>query len=191
VLDPTLYDRFSVVAFATPELLDAVETVRRALPPSGRPILPGHVTIKGTWIDPTDLDEMAARIRRCCAEARPFTLTSSALHIWPPEGGEHASVVVEMRADDEGVRLHWQLVEELAGLATTIYYGEDVGVYTPHLTIVQEIAPEQAEAALPVIERLLPPFSFTATEAALVGRRGGVAWETLTTFPLDMTPSSE
>ena len=181
--DPTCYDRFAVVVFATPELLEAVEAVRRILPPSGRPILPGHVTIKGTWIEPNDLDEMAARIRRCCAEARPFTLTSSELHAWPPEGGEYATVVFEMRAADEGVRLHSQLVEELAGLATTIYDGEDIGVYTPHLTIVQQIAPEQADAAMPVIERLLPPFSFTATEAALVGRRGGMAWETLTTFP--------
>jgi 2'-5' RNA ligase len=181
-LDPAPYDRFALVAFGTPEVVEAVEEIRRALPPSGRPILPAHVTVKGTWIDPVDLDQMAERTRACCAAAEPFTLTTGALDVWADEavGG----VLFHVDESPALTRLHWQLVEALKDLATTSYSGEDTGVYTPHLTVVQEIPAEAAQAAIPAIERLAPGFSFPVSEVALVGRRGGTAWETIATFPL-------
>ncbi len=183
MIDPAAFDRFAVVAFGTPEVVAAVEEIRRALPPSGRPILPAHVTVKGTFVEPTDLDQIVARTRACCASAQPFTLTTSELHVWSDEAG--GSVLFEIEESPELTRLHWQLVEQLKGLATTIYYGEDIGSYRPHLTVVQQIPAEAAEAAVPAIERLSPDgFTFLVTETALVGRRGGTAWETLTTFPL-------
>lgn len=181
-LDPAPFDRFAVVAFGTPEVIAAVETIRRALPPSGRPILPAHVTVKGTFVEPIALAQIAVVIRSCCAEARSFTLTTSHLNVWDDEAG--SGVLFEVEEAPELARLHWRLVERLKGLATTIYYGEDIGVYTPHLTIVQQIPAEDAEAAVPVIEKLSSGFSFPVAEVALVGRRGGAAWETLTTFPL-------
>src|SRR5262245_6473083 len=131
-LDPGAYDRFSVVAYGTPEIVAAVERVRQMLPPSGRPILPAHVTVKGTFVEPTDLDEIAARIGRACAEAEPYTLTTGIVDVG--SNGDSSGVGLHVEAAEEGVRLHWQLVEVLKGLATTIYYGEDIGVYMPHLT---------------------------------------------------------
>jgi 2'-5' RNA ligase len=181
-LAPGAYDRFAVVAIGTPEVVAAVERVRQLLPPSGRPILPAHVTVKGTFVEPVDLDEIVARVRRACAEARPFALTTGAVDVWSDEHG--SGVLLHVEAADEGVRLHWQLVEALKGLGTTIYYGEDIGVYTPHLTIVQQIPVAEAEAASAVVERELTSVTFTVTELALVGRRGGLAWGTLSTFPL-------
>jgi 2'-5' RNA ligase len=181
-LDLRAFDRFAVVALGTPEIVAAVERVRRMVPPSGRPILPAHVTAKGTFVEPTDLDEVVRRIGRACAEAEPFALTTGAVDVWSDEHG--SGVLLHVEASPEGIRLHWRLVEELKGLGTTIYYGEDIGVYTPHLTIVQQIAAADAKAARVIVERELPGFTFTVTELALVGRRGGLAWETLTTFPL-------
>jgi 2'-5' RNA ligase len=181
-LDPAAYDRFAVVAIGAPEVVAAVERVRQMLPPSGRPILPAHVTVKGTFVEPTDLDEIAARVGRACAESQPFALTTGAADIWSDEHG--SGVLLHVESAPEGVRLHWQLVEVLKRLGTTIYYGEDIGVYTPHLTIVQQIPAAEAEAARALVERELPSFTFTVTELALVGRRGGLAWETLTMFPL-------
>lgn len=181
-LDVGAYDRFAVVAIGTPEIVAVVERVRQMLPPSGRPILPAHVTVKGTFVEPLDLDEIVTRIGRACAATEPFALTTGVADVWSDEHG--SGVLLHVEAAPDGVRLHWQLVEELKGLATTIYYGEDIGVYTPHLTIVQQIPAAEAEAAVAVVKRELPSFTFTVTELALVGRRGGLAWETLTTFPL-------
>ena len=122
-------------------------------------------------------------MRACCAEARPFTLTTAALDVWSDEGG--SGVLFHVEESPELKRLHWRLVEQVTGLAATIYYGEDIGVYTPHLTVVQQVPAEAAEAAVPAIERLAPSgFTFPVAETALVGRRGGTAWETIATFPL-------
>lgn len=182
-IGPAAYDRFAVVAFGTPTVVEAVERIRRALPPSGRPILPAHVTVKGTFVEPTDLAEIAERVRTCCAEARPFALTTGALDVWSDAGG--SGVLFHVEESPELTRLHWQLVEQVKGLATTVYYGEDIGVYTPHLTVVQQIPAADAEAAAPVIERSAASgFTFPVAETALVGRRGGTAWETIATFPL-------
>jgi hypothetical protein len=50
------------------------------------------------------------------------------------------------------------------------------------MTIVQQIP--AADAAVAAVDRLLGDCSFTVTEVALVGRRGGTVWETLLSFPL-------
>jgi 2'-5' RNA ligase len=182
-LDPAPFDRFAVVAFGTPDVIEAVEEIRRALPPSGRPILPAHVTVKGTFVDPADLDQIAERARACCTQSRPFTLRTGGLNVWSDEAG--SGVLFRVEESAELTRLHWQLVEQLQGLATTIYPGEDTGSYHPHLTVVQQIPAEAAEAAVPIVNQHAPSgFAFLVTEIALVGRRHGTAWETLTTFPL-------
>jgi 2'-5' RNA ligase len=186
--DASAFDRFGVVAFGTPEVVAAVERIRGALPPSGRPILPAHVTVKGTFVDPIDLDQVVERVRACAAAAPPVTLSTSVLHVWGNDVS--GTVVFEVDAPPAFAQLHWKLVEVLDGLATTRYHGEDSGVYTPHLTVVQEIPPEAARAAVPVIERMASGFRFDVTEIALVGRRAGTVWETLTTFPLGNVHSS-
>ena len=183
--DSAVYDRFAIVAFGTPAVVDAVEQIRRALPPSGRPILPAHVTVKGTFVEPVSLDQIAERLRACCASTQPFSLTTGTLDVWSDEGG--SGVLFHVDESPELTKLHWQLVEEIKTLAATVYYGEDIGVYTPHLTVVQQIPADRATAAVPVVERHSPGFTFPVTEIALVGRLGGTAWETITTFPLGGT----
>ena len=176
------YDRFAVVAFATPAIVEAVEAIRRQLPPSGRPILPAHVTIKGTFVEPRDLDAIGEHIQACCAQARPFTLETAALHGWAdgPYGGAWLAV-----AESEPLAaLHWRLVQALRGLCTTTYHGEDTGQFRPHLTVVQQIPAEQVDAAVSVIGRFNTAYAFSVSEAALVGRRGGTRWETLSSFPI-------
>jgi hypothetical protein len=60
-VSPDAYDRLAIVALGTPQIVDAVEQVRKVLPPSGRPILPAHVTVRGTFVEPTDVDEIVRR----------------------------------------------------------------------------------------------------------------------------------
>ena len=176
------YDRFAVDAYAAPAVLAVVEAIRRRLPPSGRPILPAHVTIKGTFVEPLDLDMIAERVRSCCAEAQPFTLRTGALHGWAD--GPHGGAWLAVEGPPELTTLHWRLVEASRDLCTTIYHGEDTGQFTPHLTLVQQIPAEQVKAAVSVIERFETRYAFPVSELALVGRRGGIRWETLATFPL-------
>jgi len=175
------YDRFSVVAFAPPDIRETVDALRRTLPPSGRPILQAHVTLKGTFVDPQDLDEIATRVRQASAEATPFTISTTDLHLFSGEGGALALML-----DPPGalLALHHRLVEELRPLCRTIYELEGATAFRPHLTLVQQLSPDQLDAARPTVQQANLHVTFDATEASLVGRRIGRAWETLRAFPI-------
>jgi 2'-5' RNA ligase len=181
-IDATAYDRFGVVAFGTPEVVAAVESLRSALPPSGRPNLPGHVTVKGTFVEPQSIDTIAEGIRACCAASAPFTLTAERWQLRVESDWANAWLEV----DDCPVmtRLHEQLVATLADLCTTTYFGEAEGIYRPHLTLAQEFPPAASEVARAILTAASPQFTFPVADIALVGRRGGTTWETIRAFPL-------
>ena len=175
------YDRFSIVAFAPPDVRERVDALRRQLPPSGRPIMQAHVTIKGTFVEPRDLDEIASTIERACAAAEPFRLTTTGIRVFDREGGGIGLAIQEL---DPFFALHRRLAQDLQPLCRTIYEAELTGTFHPHLTIVQQIPAEQIAPARTIVEAANLHVDFPAAEASLVARRAGQAWETLKTFPI-------
>ena len=175
------YDRFSIVAFAPPADRAAVDELRRRLPPSGRPILQAHVTIKGTFVEPSDLDQIADAIEKACAGAAPFRLTTTGIRVFDREGG---GVGLAIQESDAFFALHRRLAADLGPLCRTIYEAELTNTFHPHLTIVQQIPASAIEPARATVEAANLHIDFPATEASLVGRRTGHAWETLQSFPL-------
>lgn len=178
------YDRFAVVIYGTPMVREAVEAIRREAPPCGRPMMAAHVTVKGSFVEPADLDHIADWVRHCCAAAASFSIVARQRRVWDDERSGMATIVLSVELSAALIRLHWHLVEHLRGLATTDYYGEDTGDFHPHLTLVQEIPLSELDAALTVIDRHQPDYVFEAAEAALCGRRAGQTWEPLATFPI-------
>ena len=176
------FDRFAVVLFGSPEVIAAVQALRDQLPPSGRPILPGHVTIKGTFVRPRGLDWTVQMLRTICADFAPIALAADRCQTW--NEGLFCGAWLDVELTDALAALHLRLVEELADHGETIYPGEASGKFRPHMTIVQEVAADLIESVVETINAAEHRFSWTAHEVALVGRRGGLAWETLTTFPL-------
>ena len=181
-IDAAAFDRFAVVLFGSPPVIAAVETIRQSLPPSGRPILPGHVTVKGTFIKPHDLVRTVETLRAACAEFPPIALTADQCRTCVD--GPYVGAWLTVEPSDVLSALHWRLVEQLADHGETIYPGESTGDFRPHLTIVQEVPAEHEASILATINAAEHRFTWTASEVALVGRRGGLAWETLATFPL-------
>jgi 2'-5' RNA ligase len=181
-LDPTMYDRFSIVTFAPPEIREAVDALRRQLPPSGRPIMQAHVTLKGTFVEPRNLDEIAAVIRRDCATAEPISIVTTGVQVF---GGEGGGVAFSVSESEPLIALHRRLVSDLRGLCNTIYSMEgEYGTFHPHLTLVQQLPAAVLDDARRLADRAGSEWTFPAREAALVGRRGGTAWEALLTFPI-------
>ena len=175
------YDRFSIVAFAPPDDRAAVEELRRRLPPSGRPILPAHVTIKGTFVEPGNLDQIGEAIEKACADASPFPLTTTGIRVF---GREDGGVGLAIQGSDAFFALHRRLAADLAPLCRTIYEAELTNTFHPHLTIVQQIPASAVEPARATVEAANLHLDFPATEASLVARRIGQAWETLRSFPI-------
>src|SRR5437867_6752364 len=112
------YDRFSVVAFASPPVRDKVEELRRLLPPSGRPIIAPHVTTKGTFVDPTDLDEIAAKARAICEAVGPINVTLGDLYQYGNR--EHGGLGFGLAAPAALVDLHGRLVAAIEPLCTPL-----------------------------------------------------------------------
>jgi 2'-5' RNA ligase len=179
------YDRFSIVAFAPPEVQEAVEALRRQLPPSGRPIMAAHVTLKGTFVEPRDLDDIAREVDRVCAAAAPFTIAAGEIHV--SSGPETGGVLLAVQPSDALMALHQELVAALRDRCETIYGMEITGTFRPHLTIVQQIPVAALAGAQDLVERASPRYTFAVTEAVLVGRRGGRQWEPLRTTPIGST----
>jgi 2'-5' RNA ligase len=175
-------DRFSVVIYAPPEVQDQVEEIRRLAPPCGRPMMPAHITVKGSFVRPTDLDLITERTRHCCEAAQPFTVEARRIQLW---GDDRLAIfTLSVEASEPLSDFHWHLVREIKDLAVTDYYGEDIGIFSPHITLVQDFPTVEVPAALAAIKRFSPRYTFEATEAALAGRRGGTVWEPLAVFPL-------
>lgn len=175
------YDRFSIVAFAPPEDRAAVDELRRRLPPSGRPILQAHVTLKGTFVEPGDLDKIADAIEKACADASSFPLTTTGIRVFGREGG---GIGLAIQESDAFFALHRRLAADLASLCRTIYEAELTNTFHPHLTIVQQIPVSAIEPARATVESANLHIDFPATEASLVARRAGQAWESLRSFPI-------
>ncbi len=58
-MDAADCDHFAVVICAPPDVRDHVAAQRRQAPPSGRPMMAAHVTAKGSFVRPIDLDRIA------------------------------------------------------------------------------------------------------------------------------------
>jgi hypothetical protein len=185
VLEPAAYDRFGVVLFASPEVIAAVDALKRHLPRSGQPDLPAHVTVKNTFVAPTDLDAIAALIAECCAAARPFRVSTGPLYDYRV-GDRLGTIGFTMLVEpaDAIVDLHRSLALALAPLTTPLWGAEDPETINPHMTIVQHVPAERVPDARATIERSPTGWSFAAREVGLVGRRGGTTWELFRLFRL-------
>ncbi|HEU5314562.1 MAG TPA: 2'-5' RNA ligase family protein [Chloroflexota bacterium] len=177
----TDYDRFSIVAFAPPDVRERVDALRRQLPPSGRPIMQAHVTLKGTFVEPYDLDVIVSAIERTCAAAEPFRLTTTGIRVFTREGGGVGLAIQEV---EPFFTLHRRLAADLQPLCRTIYEAELTGDFHPHLTIVQQLPANAIDPARAAVEAADLHIDFAAEEASLVGRRNGQVWETLRAFPI-------
>jgi hypothetical protein len=182
-LDPSAYDRFGVVLFAPPDVVAAVDALKEHLPRSGQPDLPAHVTVKNTFVAPTDLDCIAARVAACCASARPFRLTTGPLYDYRVDdrlGTIGFTMAVEPA--EAIVDLHRSLARALAPLTTPLSGAEDPDAIHPPLTVVQHVPVELVAGARATLERSPTDWRFAAEEVGLVGRRGGVDWEVFRLF---------
>jgi 2'-5' RNA ligase len=140
-----------------------------------------HVTHKGTFVEPHDLDEIASTIARACAGAEPFRLTTTGIRVFTREGGGIGLAIQEV---EPFFALHRRLASDLRPLCRTIYEAELTGTFHPHLTIVQQFPADALDAARTTVESANLHLDFPATEASLVGRRNGQTWEILQTFPI-------
>jgi 2'-5' RNA ligase len=178
------YDWFAVVAFAPKTVREEVEGIRAVWQSPPRPMIPAHVTLRGTFDQVADLAAVLDAIRACASKRPTGEIRANKRHVWRRD--DRSTIVLLAEVEPAVESLHWDLLDAMRGLCApaSSYRDEETSPYHPHLTLVQNIDSSDEELALAAIERLGPAYTFTASDACVMGRRGGRSWETLATFPI-------
>ena len=147
-------------------------------------MISAHVTLRGTFDHVANLDAVLDVVRVCAARHAAGEVRARRIHVWRRDG--RSTIVLLADVTPDIVSLHWDLLESMRGLCVpaSTYSDEEGAEYHPHLTLVQNIDSATETGAIPAIERRAPDYTFTASEASVMGRRGGAVWETLASFPI-------
>jgi 2'-5' RNA ligase len=172
------------VAFAPQSIREEVEGIRGLWQSPPRPMIPAHVTLRGTFEQVADLTAVLDSVRACASKHIPGEIHASKLHVWRRD--DRSTIVLLAEVAPEVESLHWDLLSAMRGLCAPAspYRDEETSPYHPHLTLVQNIDSTNEERALAAIGRLGLDYAFVATEASVMGRLGGTRWEALASFPI-------
>ena len=174
------HERFSVVAFADEAVLATVDAIRREIPPRIA-VMPAHVTLKGSFIEPVSLATIEERIEHTAAQGTPLQVEVDRMY----SGEKHLGLALVPGPDL--VALHDSLFYALEDLVEDVYGdgpGED---YRPHLTVLYGLEPEERARAQSFLGPLELVRSIELREVSLVGRVGGAEdglWEVIGTWPM-------
>jgi 2'-5' RNA ligase len=173
------YTRYAVVLFLAEEERRKVDTVRVHLPIPVA-MIPAHVTVKGSFDSPGNLDEVRRCVREVASSTRPFDVELVRVAVWGKTVVYEAAVSPEIRT------LHDALYDAIEPVTRNVYGDEAGERFRPHMTVCQELpagAVEEAERlarALDIAKR----FRIGAMQLmALVGPRHGGHWEMVEEFP--------
>ncbi|MBI4218988.1 MAG: 2'-5' RNA ligase family protein [Chloroflexi bacterium] len=173
------YSCYAFVFPAPPDIAGKVAAIERA---SGmtRAKIPAHVTVKGTFHEIKDLDQVRALARGIIKGTGRFWISFEASALESDSAG--AGLAVEIRPEME--RLHDALVTAFRPIATTVYPDDP---YKPHMTFYQDATEDGVKSAAALASRTEFGRGFEATVVDLMGRRGpafGGRWELIERFPL-------
>jgi 2'-5' RNA ligase len=173
------FERYAVVAFATPQICEDLRKVRAQCAPSGRPLLDAHVTVKGGFSDLRDLAAARAAIGAAVAGANPFAVRTTDPRVLTR--GDRASIVLPLEESTSLRTLHGRLVEALAPYALHDSEQDRPGGYTPHVTVVQDVEIDGIEQSVRAVEGWRLNYFWTVRDVDLVGLSDGL-WRSLRVF---------
>jgi 2'-5' RNA ligase len=174
------FQRFAVVSFPDRASVQRIEELRAELPPRIAVMAP-HVTLKGSFIGPTSIDEIQQEIGKIACESSPLRIEVKSIHI----GEIH--IGLDLIPTTDLISLHDQLFYALQLLVTDVYHDRPGSDYHPHMTVFYGLSENELNRAKRLVQDLEDLSSFTLTEASLVGRMGSAEtgqWQTIQSFPL-------
>jgi 2'-5' RNA ligase len=173
------FERYAVVAFATTQIQEDLRKVRAQCAPSGRPLLDAHVTVKGGFSDLRDLTAALRAIGEAVAGVNPFAVRTTDPRVLTR--GDRASIVLPLEQSSAVRTLHGRLVEALAPHGLHDSEQDRPGGYTPHVTVVQDVAIDGIERSVRAVEGWRLNYFWTVRDVDLVGLRDGL-WRSLRVF---------
>ena len=122
------FQRFAVVSFPDRASVQRIEELRAELPPRIAVMAP-HVTLKGSFIEPTSIDEIEQGIGKIAGEASPLQIEVKIIHIGETHIGLNLTPTTDL------ISLHDQLFYTLQPFVTDAYHDRPGSDYHPHMTV--------------------------------------------------------
>jgi 2'-5' RNA ligase len=173
------YTRYAVVLFMPEEDRRKVDALRTQLPlPTA--MIQAHVTVKGSFDSPEDLEDVRGRMRSIAGKTSLFEMELIEL-LWRKTGaGFRVDVSREIQA------LHDALYDAIEPVSRNVYAPEAGDQFRPHMTVCQEMPEEAFEEAKRLAETLDIAHRSRVESMhlmGLVGPRHGGRWEVVEEFP--------
>lgn len=184
VVDRHGYSGYSVVMFMPKGVIEEAAKVRGQLD-IPVPMIPAHVTVKGTFVLAPGLEDIR-RIGRTAAErTRPFVMRLGETFVWGREGSRTLVVSVESSPDLDAV--HRKLFDAIEPITTNVYGDEPRNRFHYHMTVYQEVSEVGHQKGRALAANLRLPREVEARSMCLMGRRGPRGkdgrWEVIERFP--------
>ncbi len=192
--DSNGYAVYSVVVMADLQQQASIERVRKAVG-NMRSMIPAHVTVKGTFCQVADLNDLISTIKQIAQETVPFEVQfkpGGPEKKTSTEGSEFATQPIEKTS--ELVRLHERLYDAISPVTTLAYGREDGGHYWPHMTIYSEPSQEPARRADQLLADLDIGDGYHCEAMFLMGHVGRPyrgRWTVLREFPFGASQSTQ
>jgi len=174
------YTRYAAVLFMPEDDRRKVDALRAQLP-KVTAMIQAHVTVKGSFDSPDDLDEVRQRIRAIAAATAPFEAELADLEVKGSGAGYNVVISPAIRA------LHDALFDAIEPISRNVYGGTESGAdFRPHMTVCQEMPPEAVTKGESLAKDLDIRTKFTIGSLhlmGLVGPRHGGHWELVEEFP--------
>lgn len=174
------HERFAVVAFADERVHNIVEDLRREIPPRIA-VMPAHVTVKGSFVEPISSKEVQRRIERQALRTDRMVVDVERVAL----GDTHLSL--SLIPNPALVEFHNGLYYALEDLVRDDYGDGPGDEYRPHLTVLYGLSAEERVRTFGLLGPLEQVKDVELREVSLVGRRGGAVdgiWEVIHAWPL-------
>lgn len=173
------YTRYAVVLFMPEEDRRKVDALRAQLPlPTA--MIQAHVTVKGSFDSPEDLEDVRRRMRAIAGKTSPLEVELVELRWRKGGGGYKVDVSRAIQA------LHDALYDAIEPVSRNVYGDEAGDRFHPHMTVCQEMPEDTVEEAKRLAETLDIARRSSVESMhlmGLVGPRHGGRWEVVEEFP--------
>ena len=185
VVDRFGHSGYAVVILAPEDIQGEIELVRRQLE---IPIhmIPAHVTVKGTFIDPPSVEEVSTIVENVAQATQTFVMRTGETLAWGREKSRTA--VISVNSSDQLDDLHRQLFSSIEPITTNVYGAEKAEGFRFHMTVYQDVDEANHIKGQALVAGLSVPERVVANSLCLMGRSGPRgprgAWHVIEETPL-------
>jgi hypothetical protein len=173
------YSCYVLLIPAPAEIIDAQQAIWRRYP-SPRTAIPAHITVKGTFVQITDFDELLERVQEVMTGVQQFWISFENAEVeWREKAGVLVAPVFQ-----EIQNLHDRLVQEISPISK-LRYPDDP--YQVHMSLTSNYDPEELLEVESAFDEFDPGSGFQATAVELWARVGpsvGGKWGFMKRYPL-------